>query len=454
MILEAELVNLKSDKKTILFSPFPPYDKRYKLTPISIDEFEKRENISWGDKIVTKNSIIQSECDNKSKLDHPLVTQYLKNPPVMLICQLTGRSGMGAFAGQRIKKGTVLGIYPGELSVKSKMEIFSNQSNSDYVLTMAANNFEFTKNNQIDNLRVFFIDSLRMRNVISYFQHLPKNNKAVVTKMQFSNTLVLPGEVALANVEFETVIHNGCPLKIALASSDIEENEMIGFDYESTISHSFTFFTKFGEDLTFYDLGPALRALNDTDKTITEAERFEFIFIGLARTHYSLLNELQPSHITDIKSAIIRSCNKYEEKYRISKDNCALRNLHKLSNKTYDKNDPELSLRQAAANDDLFMLLYFLHLRIDVNSSGKKTEKNPTPSGKTALHFSLENGNYGIAQLLVFFGADINILDTNGKTPLDLIPANKNIPRELSDIIKLKKITTVENALTNLDVGM
>lgn len=443
------LVDLASSIKHIFVSPFPPYDSRYKLTSIDVSVFEKSEKIVWGDKIVTDDPLIQTKWNSIAKTNHLLVDQYLKNPPAMVICQMPG-TGKGVFAARAIKKREVLGIYPGELSHRNGLEIFrySNESKSNYVMSMSANGYELeSKENE---LRLFFIDSFKIRNIMSYFQHLPKNEKIASGEvMKFTSLSYLPEKIAFENVEFETIIHNGCPLRLARASRDIEEKEIIGFSYDEDLSSTanFRFFTKFGEDLIFYDLRPALHALADKDKKLSEDEKFTYILTGLSITHQSLLKKLTFEDVQMIKNAIIKLPSYYLERYKDEniKNNCALKNLHLLSENVYDKADFELALRQAAAKDDLFMVLCFIHRGIDIDAVGKKTKDNIVPSGKTALHFCLERENFGIARILIFFGANLIIKDAQNITPMDLINKNKSIPEDLLAVVKLKNPNAIED---------
>ncbi|MDC0319392.1 ankyrin repeat domain-containing protein [Verrucomicrobia bacterium] len=71
------------------------------------------------------------------------------------------------------------------------------------------------------------------------------------------------------------------------------------------------------------------------------------------------------------------------------------------------------SFREAAADGNVKTVKSGLSSSVDINSQDPK-------NGYTALHLASSNDHKAIVKLLVENGADINILNLRGQTPLDL----------------------------------
>jgi ankyrin repeat protein len=71
------------------------------------------------------------------------------------------------------------------------------------------------------------------------------------------------------------------------------------------------------------------------------------------------------------------------------------------------------SFRQAAADGNIKTVKSGLSSSVDINSQDPK-------NGYTALHLASSNDHKAIIKLLVENGAEINILNLRGQTPLDL----------------------------------
>jgi ankyrin repeat protein len=79
----------------------------------------------------------------------------------------------------------------------------------------------------------------------------------------------------------------------------------------------------------------------------------------------------------------------------------------------YFKNEDlkEHNLRQAAQNNDMPSLTQLINKEVDVNAQDTNT-------GNTALHFAAANGHALIAGILIGSGAQVNIQNCAGNTPL------------------------------------
>ncbi len=80
----------------------------------------------------------------------------------------------------------------------------------------------------------------------------------------------------------------------------------------------------------------------------------------------------------------------------------------------------EQLLRQAAENNDQKLLKDFIDLKHDVNSQMNVTEI-------TALHIATEHGHVEAATILLQNGANPNLKECRGFTPLHIAVKNKNV---------------------------
>ncbi|XP_012723336.2 ankyrin repeat domain-containing protein 54 [Fundulus heteroclitus] len=94
----------------------------------------------------------------------------------------------------------------------------------------------------------------------------------------------------------------------------------------------------------------------------------------------------------------------------------AVRNLGPIGKDIYAAK----RLREAANSNDIDTVRKFLEDDIDPCAADDK--------GRTALHFSSCNGNDGIVQLLLSYGADPNQRDSLGNTPLHLAACTNHVP--------------------------
>ncbi|MED6263652.1 hypothetical protein CHARACLAT_006668, partial [Characodon lateralis] len=94
----------------------------------------------------------------------------------------------------------------------------------------------------------------------------------------------------------------------------------------------------------------------------------------------------------------------------------AVRNLGPMGKDIYAAK----RMREAANSNDIDTVRKFLQDDIDPCAADDK--------GRTALHFSSCNGNDGIVQLLLSYGADPNQRDSLGNTPLHLAACTNHVP--------------------------
>jgi ankyrin repeat protein len=87
-------------------------------------------------------------------------------------------------------------------------------------------------------------------------------------------------------------------------------------------------------------------------------------------------------------------------------------------------------------------------MNIDINQAGIKT-------GRTALHFATKNGHLEVTKTLIASGANIDVMDNNGDTPLALAIQGKHeeVIRQFSAMTtrQVSSYTETEPEHENLD---
>lgn len=140
------------------------------------------------------------------------------------------------------------------------------------------------------------------------------------------------------------------------------------------------------------------------------------------------LNELSqiedlPKNLIDINHQIIDKANGKVAKHLLnfiggnsnqSKEKQCLKACYNLR-KTDEKENPKLdqALRRAAAWGRIFELKILLQ-----NITKEEVNKNEKQTGLSALHWAVKNKKHDCTELLIKFGADVDVQDSLGFTPL------------------------------------
>lgn len=93
---------------------------------------------------------------------------------------------------------------------------------------------------------------------------------------------------------------------------------------------------------------------------------------------------------------------------------------HQNFDEEYFQNENQEVFLQAARNGDISLVNEFLHrlakntIKFDINCKGK----NKSNYGWTALHLASYFGHKAVVEALLNYGADVNVVNESGDTPL------------------------------------
>lgn len=404
---------------------------------LSVEEFEKKLNITYREDIDYGEVFSESVVDMKESIEGSLSSEELKVQLKRIlsshafndlaVCNMGEGVGHGVFAQNNIPKDRVLCFFSGQFS-----KITDKNEEGEEGFAFFSSNFMFKTGS--------------FRGIASLLQHLPRQTKMNVSLLRdllrsigqevSEEELKLEDELyavnfeanqvnlAVENVRLEHIIFDGRPVIVVVSNASIKAGEQLGFKY----------------GFRYWDSRHKVPELFDLQGSIFPRECYKRTFYRLKFKGFSYIGDLQPL-LTQVNSAsgnirfiddkgydrnvpradvideLIRVNGMYKKEVPPMTAGVFWHPEKSRLVKKYGLPDDSISclekgLRMAANNGQQDDITLFYGLLKNVNASDTGVNK------RTALHWASIKGHLRCIFLLLKYGADPNVQDANGMTPL------------------------------------